>query len=132
MCQWSPVRCKLGSSGISATVLHIPSIKPVDAAALTDAAQPFSLVVSVEEHTIHGGLGGLVAEILSELEPRRLVRIGIADTWGESAPNDFLLERHGLSPERVAERIEREWSGLIDRRPVTPAVPSSRSTKVVP
>ena len=63
------------------------------------------LVVSVEEHTILGGLGGLVAEILGEREPRRLVRIGIQDTWGESAPNAFLLDRHGLSPERVAERV---------------------------
>ena len=57
-----------------------------------------------------GGLGGLVAEILTEHEPRRLVRIGIQDTWGESAPNAFLLDRYGLSPERVAERVALEWS----------------------
>jgi transketolase len=51
-----------------------------------------------------------VAEILGEREPRRLVRIGIADTWGESAPNAFLLDRHGLSAERVADRVAREIS----------------------
>ena len=100
----------LETVGISAAVLHVPSLKPVDAAAIADAARPVDLVVSVEEHTIVGGLGGLVAEILAEREPRRLVRIGIEDTWGESAPNAFLLDRHGLSPERVAERVARELS----------------------
>jgi transketolase len=98
----------LEAHGISAAVVHLPSIKPVDAAALADRAMPFSLVVTVEEHTIHGGLGGLVAEILGERAPRRLVRIGIRDAWGESAPNAFLLDRHGLSAERVAERVAIE------------------------
>jgi transketolase len=98
----------LASSGISAGLLHVPCLKPVDAAAIAGAARGVRLVVSAEEHTILGGLGGLIAEILGEHEPRRLIRIGIADTWGESASNAFLLDRHGLSPERVAERIARE------------------------
>ena len=100
----------LETAGISAGVIHLPSVKPVDAAAIADAARAVRLVVSVEEHTIIGGLGGLVAEILAEREPRRLVRIGIQDTWGESAPNAFLLDRHGLSPGRVAERVAREFA----------------------
>jgi transketolase len=100
----------LEAEGISAGVLHVPSLKPADAAAIVEAARAVELVVSAEEHTINGGLGGLVAEILGEHEPRRLVRIGIADTWGESAPNAFLLDRHGLSPERVAERTRSELS----------------------
>ena len=99
----------LEAQGISAAVLHVPSIKPVDAPAIAAAARPVGLVVSVEEHSILGGLGGLVAEILGEREPRRLVRIGIQDTWGESASNAFLLDRHGLSPERIAERIALEF-----------------------
>jgi transketolase len=98
----------LASSGISAGVIHVPCLKPVDASAIADAAGEVPFVVTVEEHTILGGLGGLVAEILGERAPRRLVRIGIADTWGESAPNEFLLDRHGLSPERVAERVAHE------------------------
>jgi transketolase len=102
----------LASNGISAGVLHVPCLKPVDAAAIALAARSVPFVVTAEEHTILGGLGGLVAEILSELAPRRLVRIGIADTWGESASNEFLLERHGLSPERVAERVAREMSAI--------------------
>lgn len=100
----------LDTAGISAGVLHVPSLKPVDADAIAEAARPVELVVTAEEHTILGGLGGLVAEILSERLPRRIARIGIADTWGESAPNAFLLDRHGLSPERVAERTRTELS----------------------
>jgi transketolase len=102
----------LGTAGISAAVLHVPSLKPVDEAAIVEAARRVRLVVTVEEHTVLGGLGGLVAEILGEHAPRRLVRIGIDDTWGESAPNAYLLERHGLSPERVAERVAHEYGQL--------------------
>ena len=105
----------LGAEGVSAGVLHVPSVKPVDAAAIADAAHHVRLVVTTEEHTILGGLGGLVAEILGERGPRLLLRIGIADTWGESAPNAFLLDRHGLSPERVAEPAR-----TTDRRTVAP------------
>lgn len=103
----------LEASGISAGVLHVPCLKPVDEGVIVAAARGIRLVVTVEEHTILGGLGGLVAEILGAHEPRRLIRIGIADTWGESASNAFLLDRHGLSPERVAERVAHE-TGRID------------------
>jgi transketolase len=105
----------LQAGGISAAVLHVPTIKPLDVAAIAAAAQEVQLIVTVEEHSIFGGLGGLVAEILSEREPRRLVRIGIQDTWGESAPNAFLLERHGLSSERVAQRIATEFPSPPNR-----------------
>jgi transketolase len=98
----------LEADGISAGVLHVPCLKPVDEGAIAEAARAVPLVVTAEEHSILGGLGGLVAEILVERAPRRMVRIGIADTWGESASNAFLLERHGLSPERMTERIARE------------------------
>lgn len=108
----------LDAKGVAAGVLHVPSVKPADAAAIVAAARPVSLVVTAEEHSIVGGLGGLVAEILSECEPRRIARIGIQDTWGESAPNAFLLDRHGLSPERVAERVMAE---LINGNTSSPA-----------
>lgn len=100
----------LASRGISAGVLHVPCLKPVDADAIAEAGRGVPLVVTTEEHTVLGGLGGLVAEILSERAPRRLARIGIADTWGKSAPNAFLLDRHRLSAERVAERVALELS----------------------
>lgn len=95
----------LAEGGIDAAVIHVPTIKPVDVAGLVEAIGDAALVVTVEDHTVLGGLGGLVAEILAEHSPRRVVRIGLDDTWTESAPNDFLLEKYGLSPARVAERI---------------------------
>jgi transketolase len=97
----------LSREGISAGVLHVPSIKPVDEAAIAAAAAAVPVVVTVEEHTVIGGLGGLVAEIVTSHDPRPVIRIGIEDTWGESAPNAWLLERHGLTPERVAERVRK-------------------------
>lgn len=95
----------LADAGVSAGVLHVPSIKPIDTGAVVDIVSRYRLLVTVEEHSVFGGLGGLIAEITSSHVPRRLVRIGMEDVWGESAPNDFLLERHRLSAARVAERV---------------------------
>lgn len=105
------IRCKdaatlLAKQGISAAVLHVPCIKPLDADDLVAVCSEFRLVVTVEEHTIYGGLGALVAEVLSERSPRWVLRWGIEDRWGESAPNDFLLDAFGLSPERLCERVQ--------------------------
>ncbi|HET7727937.1 MAG TPA: transketolase C-terminal domain-containing protein [Candidatus Limnocylindrales bacterium] len=94
----------LGADGIDAGVVHVPSLKPVDAEAIAVAAAEVPLVVTTEEHTIHGGLGGLVAEIVTSAVPRPVERIGIADTWGESAPSAWLLDQHGLTPERIVAR----------------------------
>ena len=88
-------------------MIHVPSIKPVDASALVDAVTGADLVVTVEEHSVYGGLGGLVAEILTAAGPApQIERIGVDDTWGESAGNDFMLDKHGLSPEKIAARVQ--------------------------
>jgi transketolase len=96
----------LAESGIDTSVIHVPSIKPIDEPALVDAVTDADLVVTVEEHSVHGGLGGLVAEILTAAGPApQIERIGVDDTWGESAGNDFMLDKHGLSPEKIAARV---------------------------
>jgi transketolase len=100
----------LAADGIGAGVVHVPSIKPVDAEAIAAAAAEVPLVVTTEEHTVIGGLGGLVAEIVADHQPRRVARIGVQDTWGESAPNAWLLDRHGLTAERIVERVRLELS----------------------
>ena len=97
----------LQGQGISAGVLHVPSIKPVNKEKIVNAAEKAKVVVTVEEHSIYGGLGSLVAEILSEASPRRVIRFGIEDRWGESAPNDYLLETFKMSPPRLSERIQK-------------------------
>jgi transketolase len=96
----------LQAEGVSAGVLHVPSIKPVNKEEIVSAAEEVKWVITVEEHTIYGGLGGMVAEILSEASPRRVIRFGIEDRWGESAPNDYLLDIFQMSPQRLSERIK--------------------------
>jgi transketolase len=97
----------LQGQGISTGVLHVPSIKPVNKEEIVNAAEKAKLVVTVEEHTIYGGLGGMVAEILGEASPHRVIRFGIEDRWGESAPNDYLLDAFQVSPARLSERIQK-------------------------
>jgi transketolase len=97
---------QLGERGVAATVVHVPCIKPLDEDSLRDSVAGHDLVVTVEEHSVLGGLGGLVAEALTATGPApRIDRIGINDAWGESAGNDFMLNKHGLSPELVAKRV---------------------------
>lgn len=101
----------LAGRGIEAHVLHVPTIKPIDEAAIVAAAEQTGVVISVEEHTIYGGLGGAVAEVLGERRPTRLFRIGLRDVYPESGPNEALLEIYGLSAGRVADQVEAYLRG---------------------
>lgn len=96
----------LASHGLDASVIHVPFIKPFDRDGLLSALDGHERVVTVEEHSIYGGLGSLVAETLAESTNRaRVHRIGLKDVWGESAPNDFLLDKYGLSAARVSAAV---------------------------
>ncbi len=95
----------LAAKGIDAHVLHVATIKPLDEDAIVAAAARTGRVVTVEEHTVLGGLGGAVTEVLSERLPTRVHRIGLRDTYVQSGPNDALLDIYGLSAARVAEQV---------------------------
>jgi len=95
----------LAAEGIDAHVVHVPTIKPLDEEAIVTAAARTGFVITVEEHTVLGGLGGAVAETLADRRPTRVKRLGIQDAFGESAPNDALLEMFGLSAARVADQV---------------------------
>ena len=95
----------LAEQGISAHVVHLPTLKPLDVDGIVAAAERTGRVVTVEEHTVIGGLGGAVAETLADHRPTPMRRIGFEDIYTESAPNDVLLDLYGLSAERVAERV---------------------------
>jgi transketolase len=97
----------LASEGISAEVIHAPTLKPLDPEGIVRGAEKTGLVVTTEEHTIIGGLGSAVAEILGEHRPTPLRRHGLMDVYGESGSNDDLIEKYGLSPKHVA-RVARE------------------------
>ena len=95
----------LSAEGIDVHLLHVPTLKPLDEEAIVAAAQATGLVITSEEHTIIGGLGGAVAEVLGERFPVPLKRHGLADTFGESGPDQALLEKYGLSITKTADAI---------------------------
>ncbi|WP_211229102.1 transketolase family protein [Geothrix fermentans] len=93
---------QLAAEGIEATVLHCPTIKPFDRETLLTLAKAHKAVVTCEEHQAHGGLGGVVAEILSEAHPMPLRRVGVKDQFGQSGKPEKLLEAYGITPQAVA------------------------------
>jgi len=93
----------LRKQGLQARVLNMSSLKPLDHEAVAAAAQQCSLIVTVEEHSIIGGLGSAVAEVLAEMGGApRLLRLGTRDQFGESGTADELLAKHGLTPTAIA------------------------------
>lgn len=94
----------LARDGMQVAILHVPTIRPLDSEAIVTFARSVPCLLTCEEHSIYGGLGGAVAEVLTERYPVRLERIGLADVDGESGPNDALLNKYGLSASRVAAR----------------------------
>jgi transketolase len=95
----------LAADGIDAHVLHVATLKPLDVEGIVAAAERTDRVITVEEHTVLGGLGGAVAEALAEHRPTRVNRIGLYDLYPQSGPNDALLDIYGLSAARVAEQV---------------------------
>ncbi len=96
----------LAENGISAEVIHVPTIKPLDNDMILASARKTGRVVTAEEAQIIGGLGGAIAEILSEQLPTPLIRIGIDDRYGESGEPDELLDFFGLTGKHIAKKVE--------------------------
>jgi len=95
------------SLDISVKVVHVPTVKPLDSGAIVSAARETGLVACVEEHSVIGGLGSAVAELLSGEYPVPVKRIGVNDTYGESGPQRELLRKHGLVAESIGETLKR-------------------------
>jgi transketolase len=95
----------LAGRGVAARVINMSTIKPVDADTVLAAARETRGSVTLEEHSIVGGLGGAVAEVLAESHPARLIRIGVRDRFGTSGPPDDLFRLYNMTPESVDERI---------------------------
>jgi len=91
----------LEKEGISVAVVHMPTIKPIDKAAIVKAAEATGVIVTAEEHSIYGGLGSAVAEVLVEEKPVPMLRVGVKDRNTESAPNEQLLEKFEISPAHI-------------------------------
>ena len=95
----------LAAEGIDVHLVHVPTLKPLDADGIVQAAQATGFVVTSEEGSIIGGLGGAVAEVLTDRFPVTVKRHGLADIFGESGPDEALLEKYGLSVTKTAEAI---------------------------
>ena len=97
---------KLAKDGINAKVINIHTIKPLDEEIVIAAAAECGKVVTVEEHSVIGGLGSAVCDVLSEKAPTRVLKIGINDVFGESGPALELLKKYGLDADSIYEKIK--------------------------
>lgn len=97
----------LEKEGISARVINISTIKPIDKEIIIKAAKETKGIVTIEEHSIIGGLGSAVAEVLVENHPTYMERVGVEDTFGESGDGGVLLEKYGLSVSNIMDKAKR-------------------------
>lgn len=97
---------KLAAEGIEARVIDMHTIKPLDEAAVLRAAKEIGKIVTVEEHSVIGGLGSAVAEVLAEQCPAKLKRVGVYDRYTESGPAEALIHHYGLDGEGVYSAVK--------------------------
>jgi transketolase len=92
-------------------VVNIPTLKPIDRDIIVECAKSTDMLFTVEDHSIIGGLGTAVSEVLTDSYPKKVSRIGLNDIFPESAPPADLYEKYGLSSNKIAERVINESMG---------------------
>jgi transketolase len=97
----------LNAEGVSAGVINMPTVKPLDRELIAQVARNIGALVTIENHNILGGFGGAVAEAVVESWPAHMERVGILDEYSESAPNDDLAEKHKLTAPHIAAAARR-------------------------
>ena len=113
----------LAKGGISAHLVHVPTLKPIDVNGIVAAAKKTGRVLTTEEHSIIGGLGGAIAEVLGQNYPVPMKIHGLKDCFLESGPNDALLEKYGLTAKHVAVAAR----DLLKASPVTAKKPQPKA-----
>lgn len=98
----------LKKDGYSVQVLHAPVVKPLDDVTILENVKKTKFVITVENHSVVGGLGSAVCELLAEYNPLPVKRFGIKDTFGQSGKWDFLLDYYGLTADKLAKNIKKE------------------------
>lgn len=106
---WQAIEAEsiLAEKGISAEVINIHTIKPLDIEAILASVGKTNCAVSCEEHQVNGGLGDSVAQVLSRFHPTPLEMVGVNDSFGESGKPTDLLKKYGLSPENIVKAVEK-------------------------
>ena len=97
---------RLSAEGIEAKVINIHTIKPLDEDLIVSAAKETGKVVTVEEHSVIGGLGSAVCDVLSEKAPTKVLKIGVNDVFGESGPALELLKKYSLDTDGIYEKVK--------------------------
>ncbi|MBQ8559516.1 MAG: transketolase family protein [Tyzzerella sp.] len=97
---------KLAADGIDAKVINIHTIKPIDRELVIAAAKETGKVVTVEEHSVIGGLGSAICDVLSEEAPTKVLKIGVNDVFGESGPALELIKKYGLDADGIYEKVK--------------------------
>ena len=97
---------KLAADGIEAKVINIHTIKPIDEELIVAAAKETGKVVTIEEHSVIGGLGSAVCDVLSEKAPTRVMKIGVNDVFGESGPALELIKKYGLDSDSIYQKVK--------------------------
>ena len=98
---------ELAKEGINARVINIHTIKPIDEELIIKAAKETGVIVTAEEHSVIGGLGSAVAEVVSENCPVPVLRVGVKDTFGESGKPNELLEKYGLTSKDIINKVKK-------------------------
>lgn len=96
----------LSADGISAEIINIHTIKPIDRNLIIESAVKTGKVVTVEEHSVIGGLGSAVCDVLSEEAPTKVMKIGINDVFGESGPALELIQKYGLDAKSIYQKVK--------------------------
>ena len=98
---------ELAKEGINTRVINIHTIKPIDEELIIKAAKETGVIVTAEEHSVIGGLGSAVAEVVSENCPVPVLRVGVKDTFGESGKPNELLEKYGLTSKDIVNKVKK-------------------------
>ena len=97
---------KLEADGISAEVINMHTIKPLDEEAVIKAAAKTGKIVTTEEHSVIGGLGSAVCDVVAEKAPAKVLKIGVNDVYGESGPAAELIKKYGLDSDSIYEKVK--------------------------
>ncbi len=103
----------LSAEGVSARVINMHTVKPIDRKAIVAAAAETAGIVTIEEHNIFGGLGAAVAEVVCEERPTRVLRVGIPDTYAGNGPTEQLRTALGLTPDRVVAAAKQHHGARV-------------------
>ena len=98
---------ELKKDGINARVINIHTIKPIDKDIILEAAKDTGLLLTVEEHSVIGGLGSAVSDVVTESLPTKVIKIGVNDEFGHSGPAVDLLKEFGLSSENIVKTAKK-------------------------